>query len=111
MITLCALGDLDDPDTKSFVIPALEHARPLRIIATRLGDEVFAWVNACPHAGVPLDDEPGRLLDASGQFLVCFRHGAMFTRGSGMCLRGPCRGRRLLPISVRIEDGFVKIDA
>ena len=111
MITLCALADLADPGAKGFEVPYTDQggSRPLQIIVTRLGNSVQGWVNSCPHAWVPLNMEPDQFMDFTGQFLLCSYHGAIFTLGSGVCLRGPCKGKRLLKFPVVLDDGLVKI--
>ena len=113
MITLCALTDLDDPGAKGFDLPSNpdRYGQPLRIIVTRLGDKVFGWINSCPHAWVSLDTEPGRFFDITGQFLQCSYHGAIFTLGSGVCLRGPCKGQKLMKFPLKLEDGLIKINS
>jgi len=52
-------------------------------------------INRCPHQGTPLDLLPGRVFSADGRHLVCATHGALFDPASGLCLKGPCKGKRL----------------
>ncbi len=80
------------------------------LFAVRVGAAVAVYVNACPHLGVPLDWLPGRFLDADGQHIVCAMHGAVFRRGDGLCLRGPCRGERLTAVPCSVRDGVVVTD-
>ena len=54
-----------------------------------------AYVNACPHFGVPLDGRGGELFDRARRHLVCGTHGALFKREDGVCVQGPCMGDRL----------------
>lgn len=63
-----------------------------------------AFVNRCPHAGRPLDREPGRFWSDDGLHLVCGAHGAIFDPASGICVEGPCPGARLEPLRVE-RDG------
>ena len=111
MITLCALTDLSDPGAKGFDLESQpdRYGRPLRIIVTRLGNQAYGWINSCPHAWVPLDTEPDRFLDLTGNFLQCSYHGAIFTLGSGVCLRGPCKGKNMMAFPLKLEDGVIKI--
>ena len=109
MTVLCSLDDLDDPGAKAFELKPPGGGQPLRIIVSRLGDTVYGWINSCPHTGVPLDQEPDRLMDLSGQFLMCSYHGAIFTLGSGVCLRGPCKGKKLMSFPVLLDDRQIKI--
>lgn len=75
--------------------------------AVRWGGKVYGYLNQCPHAGGPLDFE-GQVLESSGRFLMCTRHGAIFEPDTGQCIGGPCRGARLTPLAVHEKaDGSV----
>lgn len=75
--------------------------------AVRWQGGVYAYLNQCPHAGGPLDFE-GQVLESSGRFLMCARHGAIFEPDTGKCVGGPCRGARLTPLAVHEKtDGSV----
>ena len=75
--------------------------------AVRWSGGVYGYLNQCPHAGGPLDFE-GQVLESSGRFLMCARHGAIFEPHTGKCVGGPCRGARLTPLAVREDaDGSV----
>ena len=56
---------------------------------------VFAYVNACPHAGNPLDLRAAGFYAEDGRHLVCSVHGAVFAPETGICTEGPCPGARL----------------
>jgi nitrite reductase/ring-hydroxylating ferredoxin subunit len=107
---LCALADIPDGGAKGFP-PAPGGFTGL--FAVRHGDQVRAFVNSCPHLGVPLDWAPDRFLCADGGHIVCATHGARFRIADGFCFHGPCQGDRLEPVSVEIRDGslFVPADA
>ena len=75
--------------------------------AVRWSGGVHGYLNQCPHAGGPLDFE-GQVLESSGRFLMCARHGAIFEPDTGKCVGGPCRGARLTRLAVREDaDGRV----
>lgn len=76
------------------------------VIVLRLGDQVRAYLNVCPHAGRALSWAPGRFLYGHGQ-LVCAAHGAAFMPENGLCIGGPCRGSSLTPVPIEIRDGVV----
>ena len=107
---LCRLDEIPDGGAKGFP-PAPGGFTGL--LAVRLGDAVFVYVSSCPHIGTPLDWTPDRFLSADGGRIVCATHGAEFRIADGVCIKGPCRGDRLEPVEVRIEDGtiFVPADA
>ncbi len=67
-----------------------------------------AWRNHCPHAGSPLDWNPGQFFTEEGDLLVCHTHGALFNPLSGDCLSGPCP-RGLFPLAFKEDDHEVYV--
>lgn len=80
-----------------------------RSLLLRSGEAVWAYVNACPHFGVPLAKKPEHLLFKPHQSLSCNVHYARFRWQDGVCEFGDCKGDRLSPIPVCVENGLVKI--
>jgi nitrite reductase/ring-hydroxylating ferredoxin subunit len=39
--------------------------------------------------------------------ILCASHGALFERDGGLCIAGPCAGKRLIAVPVRIEGDYV----
>lgn len=101
---LCRLDDI--PDNDAIGLPAPTEGEP-GLFAARRGDDVFVYVNSCPHIGVPLDWAPGKFLSADGSRIVCATHGATFAVETGYCLSGPCLGDRLDAVMIEIKDGAV----
>ena len=77
------------------------------LVLYRLGEEVRAWLNVCPHAGRRLDWAPGQFLKSKDGHLVCAAHGASFELVRGDCVAGPCRGDALRAVQVQVRDGEV----
>ena len=77
------------------------------LVIYRVGDEVRAWLNICPHAGRRLDWAPGQFLKSKDGHLVCAAHGASFELDRGDCVAGPCRGDALRAVQVQVRDGEV----
>lgn len=75
--------------------------------AVRTGGQVYAWRNACAHIPVELDWNPGKFFDASGLYLICATHGALYEPRSGLCVAGPCQGRSLQPVAIEERDGHI----
>jgi nitrite reductase/ring-hydroxylating ferredoxin subunit len=67
---------------------------------------VVAYVNRCPHLGVPLDLLPGKLLSLDGAHFVCTTHGALFQVSDGLCVKGPCLGQALQRVAITVKDGW-----
>jgi len=106
MRTLCRVADLPVNGAKGF--PGAPGTF-VGLLVVRQGDQVYAYENACPHIGTPLDWTPDRFLSADGRHLICATHGAQFTIDTGMCISGPCRGDQLTSISVVIRDGVIHV--
>ena len=75
--------------------------------AVRHGGVVHAFVNRCPHMGTELDWQPGEFFEATGLYLVCATHGALFQPDTGSCVAGPCRGAALDRLRTREYNGQV----
>jgi nitrite reductase/ring-hydroxylating ferredoxin subunit len=41
---------------------------------------------------------------------LCTTHGALFRVEDGHCLSGPCEGKRLTAIAIRVEGGEILLD-
>lgn len=68
---------------------------------------VYAYRNECAHIPIELDFNPGDVFDLSRQYLICSTHGAYYDPTNGLCLGGPCAGRRLTPLPISEENGAV----
>ena len=81
------------------------EARPLKApdgrgaLAARIGGRLVAYVNVCPHVGLPLHNARGELLVKDG-VVVCYAHGACFRLEDGACVGGPCAGEALTPLPI-----------
>ncbi|MBM3116346.1 Rieske (2Fe-2S) protein [Jeongeupia naejangsanensis] len=79
----------------------------LSAFVVRHDGKVYAYENACAHIPVELDYRDGEFFDLSRRYLVCATHGAYYAPETGVCLGGPCAGRRLAVIGVVEHDGAV----
>ncbi len=77
------------------------------IVLIRRVDELYAYVNVCPHLGTSLNTFPDRFLDRTGRRLICSTHGALFRLEDGLCFFGPCQGRSLAPVPVTVAEGMI----
>ena len=75
-----------------------------RILLLRVGDEVHAFDNACPHEGNPLVE--GEVL---GDVLECAYHGWRFDLATGACLVGDEAAHRY-PAEQRGEEVRILLD-
>lgn len=81
----------------------------LAAFAVRHEGQVYAYINRCAHVGVELDWNPGAFFDETRRFLVCATHGATYEPATGLCVHGPCKGRRLEPVEVLEQGGHIHI--
>ena len=75
-----------------------------RVVLTRVGEQVYACADTCPHRGGPLGE--GKLVGAR---LTCPWHGWMFDVRTGACLL-PARGSAVATYPVRIEGDEIWVD-
>ena len=102
---VCRLSELEANGTRAFTIG--EGDWPLKGFVVRVGEAVRGYVNRCPHEGHPLNLLPQRFLSPDGTMILCSSHGALFEKGTGYCVAGPCAGRSLTPVALEIRYGFV----
>lgn len=102
-IVLCRLEDIEDGGAKGFTLGEGLDAEELFVL--REGRRLRAYVNSCPHTGVPLELMPDRFLNADGSHIICSTHGALFRIEDGYCVAGPCAGDCLKPLAVALDAG------
>ncbi len=107
-VRLCGLAELANPGSREFSFGAGDWQ--LEFFVVRKGDEVFGFVNQCPHQGHELNWQPDRFLTRENDLILCNSHGARFRIADGFCVSGPCPGAKLEPIALRINDGEVIAD-
>ena len=103
--SLCALDELPEPGSKGFDMDLGEERVSLFVV--RRDNEVYGYINSCPHTGVALEWVPDQFLDADGSFIECATHGALFTIEEGKCVSGPCAGDRLKPVRLSVDDDVI----
>lgn len=101
---LCRTDDV--PDGGALGIGGTSPGDP-GLIVVRRGERIAVWRNDCPHANLPLDLVPGRLMARDGRHLLCANHGALFEPDTGLCVRGPCAGRHLERVDAGVREGAV----
>jgi nitrite reductase/ring-hydroxylating ferredoxin subunit len=101
-----SLGPMDaiaDPSVREFQFG--EGRRIFSMLVVRRGEQVRAYVNACPHVWLPLTFRSDRLLSEDGERLVCSNHLAEFAVDDGRALSGPVEpGCGLAAIPVHVND-------
>ncbi len=100
---LCQLEDIPEGKSRGF----LPIRREDQVLAVRKGDEVFVYMNSCPHEWVPMDLRKDYFLTGNGEEIMCYAHNAHFTIETGFCTTGPCINKELIKVPHRIENGAV----
>ncbi len=98
---LCALSDLHNDTSKEFIVAEKS------IFVVKKEGKVFAYHNNCPHLSVRLEYRDNDFLDSEKQFIICSNHGALFHIEDGYCVFGPCQGRSLKKLSLKIDEGYL----
>jgi nitrite reductase/ring-hydroxylating ferredoxin subunit len=99
-LRLCRLDEIPNGEAWGFSFGSGTDRREIFVL--RRDGNFYAYENACPHQGTPLNFLPDRFLDRSGKLFHCTTHGAQFRIEDGFCIRGPCEGKSLRPIRVEI---------
>ncbi len=104
-VFLCQSTDLED--SGSAVPFEVRHfSQSCAAFAVRYEGRVYAYLNRCSHVPMEMDYQPNQFFDASGHWLMCATHGAMYAPQTGQCLMGPCRGG-LVRIETSETEGVV----
>lgn len=105
---LGAPDDIAEGAAKGYELGAGDSKHSFFIV--RRGGRYFGYANFCPHANTPLDIWSDRFLTRDGDEILCFTHGAQFDIENGVCVSGPCYGKRLIPVSITVADGRLVFD-
>lgn len=92
---------MPDRAGRSFLVERQE------VLVVRVGDQLFAYENRCPHRGTTLDWVPDRFMTMDAKYLQCATHGALFRPEDGVCVLGPCQGQALQPLRIERVDADV----
>ena len=100
---LCQLDDIPDGKSKGFFTENRED----KVLAVRKGEQVYVYMNSCPHEWVPMDLRKDYFMTGNGEQIMCYAHNAHFTIETGLCVSGPCIHQELIKVPHRIEAGAV----
>ena len=105
---LCRLRALPEGSSRGFSVETPSGG--LEVFVVNKGGRMFAYRNSCPHTGAPLDWLPDQFLTTDRTLIQCATHGARFRIDDGLCVAGPCAGKRLQRVSTAIENGSLYIE-
>lgn len=106
MLRVCAADELQEGGPGVRFSVALEK-REIGAFVVRFDGAAHGYLNQCAHVPMELDWQEGRFFDASGLYLMCATHGAVYAPDSGECVGGPCRGASLAKLRIEERDGQV----
>ena len=77
LIPLCRSADLQDG---GLAVPfdVIYQGQSCWAFAIRHRGEAHAYLNRCSHVAMEMDFQPNRFFDATGQWLICATHGALY---------------------------------
>ncbi len=101
-IFVCRSDQLEEYQPRGFTLEAGEDS--LDFFLLKQDGEIRAYLNFCPHLGIPLNWQPDEFLSVEGTHIQCATHGALFQLEDGYCFSGPCRGQSLTPLNIEITD-------
>lgn len=108
MIAVCERGDIPANGAREF---SLSHGeQSLDCFIVHHASQFYAYQNSCPHTGGPLNWQPHGFLDLEQRHIQCGIHGALFNISDGLCIWGPCQGRRLSPLPLQEREGRLYIE-
>jgi nitrite reductase/ring-hydroxylating ferredoxin subunit len=103
---VCNVEELSPGTVRTAMLGSDAQGLPILAILLRDQDGVIrAYRNLCRHLPVPLDAGTGDLLSKSGRHLLCATHGATYRLSDGTCIKGPCEGLSLHPLSWVEREG------
>ena len=107
---LCHIDDFEDKPCREFNSDAADNK--LAIFLVKQENNIYAYRNQCPHTGINLNWQPDQFLTYDNHFIQCSTHGALFRIKDGYCVRGPCKGDFLQPVTLINKDGqlFLPMD-
>ncbi|MBD3633618.1 MAG: Rieske (2Fe-2S) protein [Methylophaga sp.] len=101
-IFVCQSGELEEYQTRGFTVEVGEDS--LDFFLLKQDGEIRAYLNFCPHLGIPLNWQPDEFMSMEGTHIQCSTHGALFQLEDGYCFSGPCRGQSLTPLNIEITE-------
>jgi len=72
------------------------------LLLYRRGTQLRAYVNICPHFGLPLNARADEFLLYNGGLLMCAHHSAVFRLDDGKCVDGLPPSEHLDPVPVQL---------
>ncbi len=105
---LCTIDEI--PDQGGHEVSCGDGRENFRVLLLRQGEQVWSYVNFCPHFSLPLNYEPQTFVTLDG-LIMCAHHTAFFNFNDGRCVDGPCIGDGLVALPVHVDGNMVYFGA
>jgi nitrite reductase/ring-hydroxylating ferredoxin subunit len=100
--SLGPLSDIPDGEAREYVFGT--GRRVFSMLVVRRGRDARGYVNACPHAWLPLTYRSSNIVSADGERLVCSNHFAEFSVDDGRALSNTVPpGCGLTPVPIHMD--------
>lgn len=97
-VDLCHSSDIPEGESRGFDI---EGNGQDSLFIVRVKGKLYGWQNACPHIdGAPMAWRKDAYLNGKKTHIACHAHGALFELETGVCIQGPCLGKRLQAVEI-----------
>ncbi len=103
-VFVCTSEELNEGSSRGFEIAGQ------KFFILRHGGRCFAYSNACPHLGIPLEWVEHQFLDLSHSMIQCANHNALFVIETGKCVAGPCAGQKLRSLKIHERNAQIFVD-
>jgi nitrite reductase/ring-hydroxylating ferredoxin subunit len=104
-IRLAATHDVPGGTTLKFRFP--RQGRTVDGFLACFKGKFVAYENVCRHLPLTLDYGDNRFFTDDGRHFACQTHAAIYEPRSGLCVRGPCLGARLMRLPIKVLQGSV----
>lgn len=99
------LEDIIDGGAKEFIFG--RGTTVFSMFVVRRGEQVYGYLNICPHYSSPLNHRAGQFLNDDGSRIRCTMHFAEFRIEDGFGIAGAAQNCWLDPVPVRVEQGMI----
>ena len=89
----------------TLIFHVIKDGRIYPAMIVQIGQNILAYLNVCPHAGLPLNGFGTDVFCRQGKKLMCHAHGALFDPDNGLCIDGPGKGMSLIPLTIEVNNG------
>ena len=101
------LAEIADNDAREYVFG--RGTTVFSMFVVRRGDEVYGYLNICPHYSSPLNARAGQFLNDAHSRIRCTMHFAEYRIEDGFGIAGAGANCWLDPVPVHVADGQVVI--